>query len=276
MVDALATCPLSGGLDKQTILDAIITREKQQSTGLGSGLALPHARIAGLKKPAVAIAVLKNAIDFESIDSKPVNVICMVITPQQDPTVALKVMSCISKLMSEETNRSSLLEAKSPQQIINYIKSRKITLDIPITAKDIMQQPAFRITADTPLKQTTALMSRYGTNATAVCDEQNKIVGEITCDLLFHFGIPDFFSQLKSVSFINEFDPFEKYFQEEINATAGNIMQQDFICFDTEATLLEIVFELTVKKHHKVYITQNDELIGEISQISVLDRIINF
>ncbi|MDP8218422.1 MAG: PTS sugar transporter subunit IIA [Candidatus Theseobacter exili] len=256
--------------------EAIITREKQTSTGIGKGFAFPHARMASLKTVAVCLAILDKPLDFESLDGNPVEIACMVLTPLESPTIALKIMSQVAGLFSDVQTKKMFLKTNKPEEIFRYIKKKAIAIDVPITAEDIMRKPIFTVYPDTPLKYITRQMSLHRMNAVAVVNEKMNVIGEISCDLLFKFGIPDFFAQLKSVSFISEFDPFEKYFREEAHSVASDIMTSDIAVMSPDATLLEIVFALTVKRHPKVYVVKDGKHVGVIDQSAVLDRIINF
>ena len=138
-----------------------------------------------------------------------------------------------------------------------------------------MRPALSRALLDTPIKEVTRRMSERHTNAVPVLDPDGQVVGEITCEALFQYGLPDFFLQLRSVSFIADFDPFEKYFESEGGMKAGDIMSPDFAALPPQASLLEIVFALTVLRHPKVYVVESGKLLGTIDQSQVLDRIIN-
>lgn len=258
------------------VKEALLTREKQMPTVMGGGFAFPHARVAGLTRPAIIIVVIKNPVDFEAESGEKVSFACLAITPLENPTIALKVMSQVCKYFAGTDTRESILSASSAEQVFDTIDSANIELDITITAKDIMHEPIYNITPDMSLREVTRAMSDNRLIAVAVVDKEKKICGHITCDRLFNYGLPDFFSQLKSVSFISEFDPFEKYFFEEAHSSASTLMTQDYCTVSSDATLLEIVFELTTLKQPKIYVVEDGVLMGVIDQGDVLDQIINF
>ncbi|MEG2074957.1 MAG: CBS domain-containing protein, partial [Victivallaceae bacterium] len=127
-----------------------------------------------------------------------------------------------------------------------------------------------------PLKEATKLMVHCHTNAIPVLGDNNQLMGQISSASLFKLGIPDFFTQMKSVGFIRYFDPFEKYFAIEANSLVRDVMSQDFIALPPDATLIEIVFAISVQHQDKVYIVNyKNELIGIIDQALLLERIIN-
>ncbi len=257
-------------------LEAVKERELAGSTGLGGDFAFPHARVSFVKAPAISLAILKNPVDFGSNLQDGARLVCMVLAPEEDPTITLKVMAQVGGFFSDLAMKEKLQSAKDSEAAYELFKQFGIRLDVSITAKEVMREPLYNIHPNTQLREVTSVMTANNVNAIAVVEEAGNIVGHITCNRLFHFGLPDFFSQLKSVSFIREFDPFEKYFFEEAHSKAGDLMTKDFFTVAPDATLLEIVFALTTLAQPKVYVVDNNKLVGVIDQGTVLNRIVNF
>jgi len=76
-----------------TILNALLKREKLGSTGIGQGVAIPHTRIVGIDKPFAMVARLKQPIDFDSIDDSSVDIVFLLLTPNKH----LNVLACFSR-----------------------------------------------------------------------------------------------------------------------------------------------------------------------------------
>jgi len=255
---------------------AIHQREQQGSTGMGDGLAFPHARIAGLRTSVLALATIAKPLEFGSMDEQPVSVACMVVVPAEAPTVFLRIMSQLAQFLAAPDQRAALLDAADGESVLESLRAADLSIDVPVCARDIMQSPRLTVSPDTPLVKVTDDMLEHQLNAVAVTDPEGRIVGEVTCDLLFRYGLPDFLAKLKSVSFISEFDPFEKYFEKEASSTAQDVMATNPPLMPPEATLLEIVFALAVQKHLSVYIVDPaNRVIGVVDRISVLDKILN-
>ncbi len=263
-------------VDRDLLLNEMIDREKSQSTALGEGLAIPHARIKGFEGMIMALITFKKPISFGALDNKPVSILWAIIVAEDKPTLALQAYSKIYALMQDAAIRKYFETADSVDTIKNYFTKKCITVGGVLTARDIMREPCTHISPDMPLRKVVQEMRIHKTEAVAVEDANKRILGEITCDWLFQFGIPDFFNQLQSVAFINRFDPFEKYFNEESKSTAGDIMQQNYATIPPDATIIEVVFILTVKKHIQVYVVEEGRCIGVIDRTEVLDRILDF
>lgn len=117
MVDAL-----KNRVNEQQIEDireAVFQREKIMSTGVGKKLAIPHGKVASIDENLASFAVLKNPVEFNSIDNKPVKIAFLLVGPEKSNSTHIKLLSRISRLMNSASFRSSLSECSSSEEIYN-------------------------------------------------------------------------------------------------------------------------------------------------------------
>jgi len=268
---------LNPQITAECLKEAIFGREAERPTVMGNGLAFPHARVKGFNGIGMALAILKRPIRFGEEDDSDVSVVCMIVVPQDAPMVTLKVMARVAQFFRNAETRADLMAAVTSEQVLARFGQGELSLDIPVTARDIMTPPGARFDCSTPLRAVTARMHMQHLSAAAVVDDTGALVGEITCDGLFQFGLPEFFQHLKSVSFISEFDPFEKYFEHEAHSVAGQLMSKDLCRMPETATLLEIVFALAVKRRTQVYVMDADNnWVGTVDRAAVLNNVLNW
>lgn len=261
-------------LSHEEILQALIQREAQRSTAVGEGIAFPHARLEGLTQALVAVVTLDEPVLFAEF---PVKIICLFLVPASDASISLKLMAQLSRMLMDSAVREEILAAKDTESLRNIVKQHNPRIDKTIEARDIMRPPTFSIREDEPVSKCTHTMSVNNLGSIAVVNAENRIVGEITVERLFKYGLPDFFSKLKSVSFIAEFDPFEKYFADERNILALDMMETTARTVPTNYTIMEIVFDLAIKNYTKLYVTdESGRWIGTIDKGVVLDNVINY
>jgi PTS system nitrogen regulatory IIA component len=260
----------------EEIFEYLKEREQQQSTGVGEGFALPHARIPGFPPLTVCLATLDEDLDYGAIDGKPVRVACMVLTSAEEPEFALKIMSALSSVILNERHRARLQAVKTREEAHAFLSAQHLGLDKIVHAEELMMAPSFVIHPDTSISEVTTLMMQHNEAATAVQDTAGNLVGEITSDLLFQYGMPDFFKQLQSVSFVKNFNPLEKFFAHQTKMNAGDLMTADYAEVGRQNTLIEVIFLLSVKQRTRVYVTDAGKLVGTIGRIAVLDRAVNF
>jgi PTS system nitrogen regulatory IIA component len=260
-------------LTHEGILQALIAREEQRTTAVGHEIAFPHARLDSLSQALFAVVTLPEPVWFDEL---PVRIICILLVPASEPSISLKIMAQLSRILTQPDLHERILSATTPVALRDIFKEHNPKIDKPIVARDIMRQPRFSVQETDPISTCTHLMSVNNLQSVPVVTSTHQIVGEITVDGLFQYGLPDFFTQLKSVSFIAEFDPFEKYFEDERTMFAHDLMEPSAQIVSAEYTLLEVVFDLTIQRYPKLYVIDEEGLwVGTIDKGTLLDNVIN-
>lgn len=90
-------------LSHTEIFDCLNARERLGSTGLGKGIAIPHGRLEGIKQPTAAFMQLKNAVDFDAADQKPVDLLFGLLVPSESTDEHLQILSSIAEMCSEDS-----------------------------------------------------------------------------------------------------------------------------------------------------------------------------
>jgi len=107
--------------DADLISRKILEREADVSTGIGFGIAIPHARVEKTDRVYMVAARSIKGIDFTAIDGQPVRLIFMIISPANSSTDHMQVLSSLSRIMSYEDIRKKLLAAKKPEQFLDLL-----------------------------------------------------------------------------------------------------------------------------------------------------------
>lgn len=98
---------------RSLVFDSLFSREKLGSTGLGQGVAIPHGRIKGLKEAIGAFVRLKSPVAFDAPDGKPVQLVFVLLVPEQATETHLQILSELAQNFSEREFREALLAAPS-------------------------------------------------------------------------------------------------------------------------------------------------------------------
>lgn len=107
--------------NKNVIKKALMEREELGSTGIGKGIAIPHAKTDAASKLTIAFGISKEKIDFDSLDHEGVNIFFVFASPIEDSQIYLKVLARISRLIRNENFRNKLLNCKEADEVIKYI-----------------------------------------------------------------------------------------------------------------------------------------------------------
>ncbi|MGB2601727.1 MAG: PTS sugar transporter subunit IIA [Candidatus Omnitrophota bacterium] len=267
-------CPVG----QEEACEEVIKRENLQTTGIGNGLAFPHARIEGWGDFAMSMAVSKGGIDFTSLDGKPVKFIFLLISSPNAPYVILQTMSAIIRFLSDMGHGEDILENPVRiQEILERFLEKDIEATEQILARDIARPVMNYVSLDTPVEEVTRTMHLNRHDILPVVDENNKFCGEISCCEIFEYGMPHFFKQLNTISFVRHIDPFENYFKIKRDLKVKDIFMDGSNPIQKDNTLLEVIFEMTVKKRSKLFMVDEDgTLAGVIDRFCIIDKILFF
>jgi PTS system nitrogen regulatory IIA component len=110
-------------IDAGVVRSAIIRRETLGSTGIGDGVAIPHARIAGLKTPLGLFARLASPIEFEAIDGKPVDVVFMLLLPESPDGEQLNALASAARKLRDAVSLGAIRKAPDTASIFRALTS---------------------------------------------------------------------------------------------------------------------------------------------------------
>lgn len=105
------------GLPVETIEDALMARERLGSTGVGRGVAIPHGKIAGLDKIVALFARLPTPIDFDAVDDEPVDIIFVLLAPEDATAAHLRALAKASRLLREQAVRDAVRGADTSEAL---------------------------------------------------------------------------------------------------------------------------------------------------------------
>lgn len=109
-------------INKDEVLSQVLKREELMPTGIGKGIALPHAKTNSVKDTVCALVTLSEEIDYGSIDNSKVKLALMLIGKENNVGIHLRLLSRISRLLGNQQIIESFKAAKSPAQIISILK----------------------------------------------------------------------------------------------------------------------------------------------------------
>ena len=138
--------------DLEAYRQEVYRREEEGTTGVGEGIAIPHGKGAFVDKPGLAAMVVKDGVDYDSLDGEPVHLIFLIAAPNTKDNVHLDVLSKLSVLLMDEDFSRALQNAKSPEEfmkIVDEADQEAPDLDEKLKADEAVSEDQFRILAVT-------------------------------------------------------------------------------------------------------------------------------
>ena len=239
---------------------AVLKREAAQSTGVGHGFAFPHARIDEWPHQLeIAIGISKPGLNFNSVDTEPVHLVCVMLSSRDEPYLILKKMSSVIhalkplELATGDYNKS---------RILSLLDSHDKSKETIIYAGDVMRPVDCTVTMDTSIEDVAHLMHTRRQDVIPIVDDAQKFCGEVSCYDIFQFGMPAYFFRLPTISFVRHIDPFEQYFRIRGDMRVSNLTLCPAKPLSRHHTLLEVIFEMTINKRGRLFVTNGHDLVN--------------
>lgn len=113
---------LSGNIkNKDGLRKAVLEREKLSTTGIGEGIAIPHGKSSEVKKVTLAAMVVKDGVEYESLDGNPAELFFMIAAPEGEANAHLELLARLSQMLMDANFKERLLNSKTPEELISII-----------------------------------------------------------------------------------------------------------------------------------------------------------
>ncbi len=138
--------------DVEAYKASVFAREEEGTTGIGEGIAIPHGRGESVSKPGLAAMVIKNGVEFESLDEQPVHLLFLIAAPNTKDNIHLDVLSKLSTLLMDELFVANLKAAKTVEEFLSIVDkadAEKLSIDEKLEAQSVAGNCACKILAVT-------------------------------------------------------------------------------------------------------------------------------
>ena len=123
--------------DKKLYLDAVYAREEEGTTGVGNGIAIPHGRCSGVKEPGLAAMTINGGVEYNALDSKPVDLAFLIAAPEGSGSVHLEILSKLATMLMDENFVADLKKAKTVEKFLKVIDDAEEKKDEKVVEESV-------------------------------------------------------------------------------------------------------------------------------------------
>lgn len=253
---------------------AVLEREEGYSTVISKGLAVPHARLTTIDDLVIGIATSKEGIVFESDPENPVKLVVLILTPKDQPSLYLQVLSSLSKSLMDESIMPKLAEMSDPQDVWKFFNRQQFNFPDYICAGDIMNTKAISLKENETLELAIDLFVKENLNEIPVVDVDGDLVGVVTAYELLRVCLPDYILWMDDLSPILNFEPFSHILQNESNTWLAEIMSYDFAVVNEKDPAITVAQEITKHHSNQAFVLRDKKLVGVITLQHFLNKVL--
>ena len=123
--------------DKKLYLDAVYAREEEGTTGVGNGIAIPHGRCSGVKEPGLAAITINGGVEYNALDSKPVDLAFLIAAPEGSGSVHLEILSKLATMLMDENFVGNLKKAMTVEEFLKVIDDAEEKKDEKVVEESV-------------------------------------------------------------------------------------------------------------------------------------------
>lgn len=251
---------------------SVLSREKDGSTVIMDGLALPHARIEGLAQPRVAVATSERGVVWPSEDS-PVHVVFLLLIPRDKPALYLQILRALTTSLKDDATLRVVAAMTNAGDIYRFFESGKAYLPRYITAADIMSRDFLTLKDTDTLQTCVDTFIGHQVSEVAVLDRDGDLKGVVRAGELLRVCLPEYLLWMNDLTPIANFEPFAQVLENERRTWLSEILVKDFPVVTPDTPAVQVAGEMTRYRSSKCYVREGDKLVGIVRLPQFLNKI---
>ncbi len=213
-------------LDEKKALQAVKERESLFSTVLADGMAVPHARIAGLPAPLVAIATSKKGMLF---GEKTINLMVLVLSPLDDPNSHLQLLAALNKECAPAGALQRIVACNTPSELLTYFTNASLPIPDYLNAGDLMEKSFPCLHETDSMAQAIETFSKCGEEELPVLDAAGDLRGVVALTDLLRYCLPEHLLWMENLSPMYQFQPFQETLKTANESKVADLMREEFL-----------------------------------------------
>jgi len=261
------------------IREGVLSREAEVSTAMGSGIAIPHARIDGYDDILISIGIMKEPIECEMADMRNkdlVKIFFMITAETLKSKIILKIMSSITKIaLKDRELLEKIKNAESGTEVYNLLSHINVKIENKIIAEDVMDPTIKPVSPYDTLDDIARRLITEEKPGFPVVDDNGNFLGEMTERELISYGMPDYTSVMDDLDFFTIGEPFEEYLKNEKTARIQDIYRKQTITVDRKTPIMEICLLMVNKGFTRIYVVENGKYYGTILRSHIIKKVLH-
>lgn len=253
------------GLDPELLLEKVREREAMISTVFPTGVAIPHARIVDFEDMVIAVLAPEKPVEG-------VRLFFLILTDLARSNLYLNVLAAISSISRGEETVRDLADSESPREFIRTLEAFDIEVKKTVLVRDLMSAPPQVLHPDCSVKDALNFMTVNHFAYIPVCEDNRKLVGEISVHDILSIGLPRYAQMLTNLKFLSSLEPFEDLLRNEASITLRSIMRTPPVVLSPDAVVFEAVFQIIRNNRRHLPVARDGECVGVLSHMDLVTK----
>jgi len=258
----------------ETMFEAVMQRERQASTAMERGVAIPHARISGLSDFYLFIGIPQAPLDTTCYDGSKVAIIWLVLANDKKYTLLLHSMAGITGFAQDPDRLEAIKKVADPSEVVDLIEASGVQINRGMFARDLAYDSPVCATEDMLLRDLLDAFFEHGVHEAPVCTPSGEIIGAVTSKEIIDAAFPNYMSRIPNLGFLSEFAPFEEFFKQETRLRVRDVLNRKPLVVDADTPMIQVVLKMKQEGHRLAYVREQGKFKGIIDRNHVISKIL--
>ena len=261
-------------LDIKNAGDEVRARESIFSTIVAPGLAVPHARIAGLPFPLVAVAATPNGVSVKNSDDKIIMTV-LVLTPLDEPNLHLQILAALSSVFADGKRLAELAAIGDANSFFAALNSAEGEDDMPsfLKAADVMSVPPATLLETDTVGHAIRTFATTKSEELPVLDSAGDLRGVLALTDLLRYSLPKHLLWMENLTPIYQFQPFAEMLKTAEENKVADVMREEVITVEADVPAVQLAKLFLVDKVSQLIITREGKFAGVVELKSFCARL---
>ena len=243
-------------LDVDFTKKEVMSREALFPTIIAPGLAIPHARIAGLPEPLTAIACIPQGCDFGG--SSKTRVMILLLTPVDEPNLHIQLLSALATEFEEDSVTDKIANSATAQEVLNHFSCGLAAIPDYLKAADLMEKFPDMLQETDSILDAVKKFAVTRSEELPVIDNTGDLRGILSLADLLKYSLPEHLLWLEDLSPIYQLQPFSDMLKTADETKVADIMREEFISANVNDPAVKLAKIFLISKLNQLMILDDD------------------
>ncbi len=253
------------GIQLAETVAAVVAREQLMPTVVAPGLAVPHARLPGLRQLLVAMGTSPAGIDFQAPGMPPVKVVILILSPKDDPATHLKLLAALAKDFKDEAAVGRIAAIASPKALIECFAGTATQGRDHLQARDVMNATPVTLLEHETLEKAIETFATRGLLDVPVVDQEGDVRGALSLEDILRFSLPEHLLWMDDLSPILHFQPFAEMLKSEGETKIADIMREEFASVPETLPAIQLAKMFIMENQRQILVVDGGKLTGVVN-----------
>lgn len=258
------------------VTQALTERERQYPTLIAEGVYVPHIRLDQLSGFWLLLMVPDTPIPHIVEGQPDATILFMILAPQNKNSMMLQTLAALARLLKSRKTLQQLHHTKSPSRMIRLVEESGVDVKKTLVASDVMTPITHTLQLDMVLARALDVMVVSPDDGLPVLNEHGHLVGELTSMELINLGMPKYVGVLVNPAMLEQFEPFEKFFQHENRMKVREICRREFLAVEPSTPIVHVTHQMVTQRQRRVYVVEDGEPLGIIYRKNIVNKVLHF